>query len=70
MVVESLRHQLQRQRILLATRFLDFRPLVLEPDLYLGFVQSQFAAQLLSSPFRQIPILVELVLRKQETEHG
>lgn len=50
-IVQALRHQLQRQRILVARRLLDFGPLVLEPDLDLGLVQAQFAAQLLAPPF-------------------
>lgn len=62
-VVEALRHQLQRQRVLLSRRLLDLRALVLEPDLDLRLVQSQLAAQLLPPPLSQVAVLGELVLR-------
>jgi len=39
-VVQPLCHQLQGQRILGAARLLDLGPLVLEPYLYLGFIQA------------------------------
>jgi len=70
-VVQSLRHQLQRQRILGAARLFQLGPFVLEPDLDLRLVQSQFPAQLLASLLRQIAILVELVLwAKKRGEMG
>lgn len=66
MVVESLRHQLQCQRILGATGLFQLGPLVLEPDLDLRLVQTQFAAELLATLLGQVAILVELVLWKRE----
>lgn len=68
MIVESLRHQLQCQRILGATGLFQLGPLVLEPDLDLRLVQTQFAAELLATLLGQVAILVELVLWKRERE--
>lgn len=66
MIVESLRHQLQCQRILGATGLFQLGPLVLEPDLDLRLIQAQFAAELLATLLGQVAILVELVLWKRE----
>lgn len=66
MIVESLRHQLQCQRILCATGLFQLGPLVLEPDLDLRLIQAQFAAELLATLLGQVAILVELVLRERE----
>lgn len=63
MVVQSLGHQLHRQRILLAAGLLDLGAFVLEPDLDLRLIQTQFCAQLLSPALVQVPVLVELSLR-------
>lgn len=60
-IVETLSHELERQGILLAGGFLDFGPLVLEPDLDLVLVQLQFVGQLLASLLVQVTILRELV---------
>lgn len=72
-VVQSLCHQLQGQRILGAARLLDLGPLVLKPYLYLGFVQTQLVGQFLTSALRQVPVLVELLLQTGQllaTERG
>lgn len=66
MIVESLRHQLQCQRILGATGLFQLGPLVLEPDLDLRLIQAQFAAQLLATLLGQVAILVELVLEERD----
>lgn len=68
MIVESLRHQLQCQRILGATGLFQLGPLVLEPDLDLRLIQAQFATELLATLLGQVAILVELVLRDRERE--
>lgn len=70
MIVESLRHQLQCQRILGATGLFQLGPLVLEPDLDLRLIQAQFAAELLATLLGQVAILVELVLAERERERG
>ena len=62
MVVQALGHELQGQGVLLAGGFLDFRALVLEPDLDLGLVEAQLGAELLPSSLRQIAIFREFVL--------
>lgn len=62
MIVEALSHQLQGQRILDATGFLQFGAFILEPDLDLGLVQSQLGAQLLATLFRQVTILIKFML--------
>lgn len=41
MVVQALRHEVHRQSILVARGFLDFGPLVLEPDLDLRLVEAE-----------------------------
>lgn len=51
MIIQPLRHQLQRERVLLAGGLLDFGPFVLEPDFDLGLVQTELGAQLLPPPF-------------------
>jgi hypothetical protein len=61
-VVEALRHQLQGEGVLLAGRFLDLGPLVLEPDLDLGLVEAQLGAQLLPPPLGQVAVFREFVL--------
>lgn len=60
MIVQSLCHQVQGQRVFSAASLLDFGPLVLKPDLDLGFVQAQFLRQVLSPLLRQIPICLKL----------
>lgn len=60
MIVESLRHQLQRQLVSNTGRFLHLGTLVLEPDLDLGLVESQFAGEGLTAVFRQVLAVIEL----------
>jgi len=62
-VVQPLRHQLQGQRVLGAAGLLDLGPFVLEPYLYLGFVQAKLVGQFLASALRQVSVLVELLLQ-------
>ena len=62
MVVQSLGHELQRQRILLTGGLLDLGALVLEPDLDLVLVQVQLAGQILAPLLRQVAVLGELGL--------
>jgi len=61
-IVESLRHQLQRQLVSHAARLLHFRALVLEPDLDLRLVQLQLGGQRLAPLLRQVLAVVELAL--------
>ncbi|KAK4018815.1 hypothetical protein OUZ56_000855 [Daphnia magna] len=63
MVVESLSHQLQCQRILLSGCFLDFGSFVLEPDFDLVFVQLQLIGKLLATLLVQVTILRKLVFK-------
>lgn len=65
-VVESLRHQLKRQRILLTARFFDLRSFILKPDLDLRFVQAQILRKLLSPSLGQISILREFPLQTRK----
>lgn len=62
-VVQPLRHKLQGQRVLGAAGLLDLGPFVLEPYLYLGFVQTKLVGQFLASALRQVSVLVELLLQ-------
>lgn len=62
MIVQSLGHQLQRQRVLLAGGLFDFRSFVLEPNLDLSLVEAELGAELLTSPFGQVAIFGEFVL--------
>jgi len=62
-VIQSLCHQLQGQRVLLPACLLDLGPFVLEPDLDLRLVQTQFSRQFCSTSFRQVTILCELVFQ-------
>lgn len=68
MIVQTLGHQLQGQRILRARRLLDFGALVLEPDLDLCLVQAQLGAQLLASSFGEVAILIEFALLERAEE--
>ena len=60
MIVESLRHQVQGQSVLSAAGLLDLGPLVLKPDLDLGFVQAQLLRQVLSPLLCQVPVRLKL----------
>ena len=48
-VVQTLSHQLESQRVLLSGRFLDFGSFVLEPDFDLIFMQLKFVGQFLTA---------------------
>lgn len=62
-VVQSLRHQLQRQPVLEAARLLDLRAFVLEPDLDLRLVQVELLGQNLAPLLRDVPVRLELGLQ-------
>lgn len=66
MIIETLSHQLQSQRILDATWFLQFGPFILEPDFNLSLIQAQLGAQLLASFFRQVTILIKFMLNMKQ----
>lgn len=63
MVVQSLRHQLQRQPVLEAAGLFDLGPLVLEPDLDLGLVQVELLGQRLAPLLRDVAVHLELRLQ-------
>lgn len=63
MVVQSLSHELQGQRVLVAGGLFDLGPLVLEPDFDLGFVQVEFLGQRLSPLLRDVAVRLELVFQ-------
>lgn len=60
MVVQSLRHELQRQTVLVAAGLFNLGPLVLEPDFNLGLVQVQFLGEGLSPLLCYVPVGLEL----------
>lgn len=62
MVVQSLRHQLQRQPVLEAAGLFDLGPLVLEPDLDLGLVEVELLGQGLPPLLRDVAVHLELGL--------
>ena len=70
MVVETLGHQLERQRVLLTGGFLDFGSLVLEPDFDLILVQLKLARKILAPFLRQVSVLGELVLQTRQLFGG
>ena len=61
-VVESLRHQLSAQWVLIPGGLLYFGPFVLKPDFNLGFVQSEFSGQTLPPLLGQVSVGLELRL--------
>lgn len=63
MVVQSLRHELQGQCVLVAGGLFNLGPLILEPDFDLGLVQVQFLGQRLSPLLRDVPVGLELVFQ-------
>lgn len=63
MVVQSLRHQLQRQPVLEAAGLFDLGPLVLEPDLDLGLVEVELLGQGLPPLLRDVAVHLELGLQ-------
>ena len=65
-VVEPLRHQLQRQRVPHPRRLLHLGPLVLEPDLHLGVAQLQVVGEALAALLRQVAVLLELALQRTQ----
>ena len=62
-VIESLRHQLSAQWVLIPGGLLYFGPFVLKPDFNLGFVQSEFSGQTLSPLLGQVSVGLELRLQ-------
>lgn len=66
MIVQALRHQLQRQRVFVSRRLLDFGALILEPNFYLRLIETQLAAELLASTFSQVAVLGKLVLEPSQ----
>lgn len=62
MVVQSLRHQLQRQAVLEAAGLLDLGALVLEPDLDLRLVEIELLGQGLAPLLRDVPVHLEFGL--------
>lgn len=61
-VVQSLRHEVQRQAVLDARGFLDLGALVLEPDLDLGLVEAELLGQGLPPLLRDVAVRLELRL--------
>lgn len=61
-VVQSLRHEMQRQRVLICGGFLDFGPFVLKPDFDLRLVEAQLLGQALPALLGQVPTALELSL--------
>lgn len=70
MIVQSLCHQVQSQRVLSTVGLLDLGPLVLKPDLDLGLVQAQLLRQVLAPLLRQVPIGLELSLESLQLLRG
>ena len=66
MIVKSLSHQHLGQFTFGAGALLDLGTFVLEPDLDLVFIQTQFGGQTFSPLFRQIPIVVEFAFQPEE----
>ena len=62
-VVQSLRHEVQRQSVFIPGGFLDFGSFVLEPDLDLGLVEAQLPGQGLTPLLRQVPVPLKLRLQ-------
>lgn len=63
MVVQTLCHEVQCQRVLDARGLLDLGPLVLEPDLDLRLVEAELGCQTLPPLFRQVTVRLELGLQ-------
>lgn len=62
MVVQSLRHEVQRQAVLDACGLLDLGALVLEPDLDLRLIEAELLGQGLPPLLRDIAVRLELRL--------
>lgn len=63
MVVQSLRHQLQRQPVLEAAGLFDLGPLVLKPDFDLGLVEVELLGQRLPPLLRDVTVHLEFCLQ-------
>lgn len=59
-VVQSLRHEMQRQRVFIPGCLLDFGTLVLEPDFDLRLVETEVPGQALPPLFGQVAVVLEL----------
>ena len=62
-VVQSLRHELERQAVLEAACLFNFSSLVLEPDLDLRFVEAELLGQRLPPLLRDVAVGLELGLQ-------
>jgi len=69
-VVQSLRHQLQREPVLEAAGLLDLGPFVLEPDLDLGLVEAELLGQGLPPLLRDVAVHRELGLQPLQLLRG
>lgn len=58
-VVQSLRHEMQRQRVFIPSGFLDFCPLVLKPNFDLRLVETKFGGQALPPLLSQVSVVLE-----------
>lgn len=59
-VVQSLRHEMLRQRVFIPGGFLDFCPFVLKPDFDLRLVEAKFPGQVLPPLLSQVAVGLEL----------
>lgn len=59
-IVKTLSHKLQCQRVLLSGGLFDLGPFILEPNFDLILVQLQLARQILAALLRQVAVLREL----------
>lgn len=59
-VVQSLRHEMQRQRVFIPGGLLDFGTLVLKPDFDLRLVETEVPGQALPPLFGQVAVVLEL----------
>lgn len=62
MVVQALCHEVHCQSVLVACGFLDFGPLILEPDLDLRLVEAKLLRQTLAPLLCQVPVGLKLSL--------
>lgn len=60
MVVQSLRHEMQRQSILIPGGLLDFSTFVLKPDFDLRLVETELPRQALPALLGQVAVVLEL----------
>lgn len=59
-VVQALRHEMQRQRVFIPGGFLDFGPFVLKPDFDLRLVKAEVQGEALPALLGQVPVVLEL----------